>query len=217
MSLDSISQLSWLGLFALGSAALAASIIVWYLVRKPELVRATKIALLFGIGVFPISAAFTGNLAGYQKTMEREFCGSCHSMEPYVVDSNDLNSNTLPSIHGRNELFGKQNCYTCHSDYGMFGTVSTKLSGMRHVWEYYTEYRSVPIEEFLVRVKLYEPYPNSNCTYCHSTVTPGWNGVPEHVSGDQLITNGELSCMSAGCHGPAHPFSKQAKQDATHE
>ena len=214
MTLGSISQLSWLALFSLGSALLAVAILVWFLVRKPALVRGTKIALLFGFGVFPISAAFTGNLAGYQKTMDRSFCGSCHTMEPYVADSNSAESTTLAAIHGRNELFGDQNCYTCHADYGMFGTVSTKLNGMRHVWEYYTEYKSVPIDEFLVRVKLYRPYPNRNCTHCHSTETPNWQRVDEHVSAGELIAAGDLSCASAGCHGPAHPFSKQAKLEA---
>ena len=214
MGFENISQGSWLGISALGFALLSAVILVWFLVRKPELVRATKILMLFGIGVFPISAAFTGNLTGYQRTMDREFCGSCHTMEPYVADSNDLASMTLPAVHGRNALFGAQNCYTCHSDYGMFGTVSTKLSGMRHVGEYYTEYRSVPIDEFLVGVKLYAPYPNSNCMHCHSTKTPQWQGVQEHASGAEFITGGELSCASAGCHGPAHPFSKFAKEQA---
>lgn len=214
MSLEAISQLSWLALFALGSAACAAGILVWFLIRKPGLGRGTKIAMLFGIGIFPISAAFTGNLAGYQRTMERSFCGSCHSMGPYVADSNDPESNTLPAIHSRNQLFGEQNCYTCHEDYGMFGTVVTKLSGMRHVWEYYTEYRSVPMDEFLLRVKLYAPYPNSNCTHCHSMTPPMWRSIPEHASALELIQSGELSCASAGCHGPAHPFSKAAKEAA---
>ena len=41
-------------------------------------------------------------------------------------------------------MFGSENCYVCHANYGMFGTIVTKAGGMRHVWLYLTEYRNSP-------------------------------------------------------------------------
>lgn len=211
---SSLLQLPWLSLTALGFAIAAAAILIWFLLRRPPLSRTTKVILLFGIGVFPIGSALTGNLAGYQRTMKVDFCGSCHTMGPYVEDVRNPDSTTLASMHSRNPMFGGEACYTCHANYGMFGTISTKASGMKHVWHYYTHYRSVPIEQSLPQIELYEPYPNGNCMQCHSTTLTGWNETPEHASSAELVRSGELGCASEGCHGPAHPFSKVGRKEA---
>ena len=118
-----------------------------YLVFRPPLVRATKIWLLLGLGVFPIGAAFAGNVQGFEATKEREFCGSCHVMALHRADSDDPTSGSLASRHARNAMFGSENCYVCHANYGMFGTIVTKAGGMRHVWLYLTEYRNTTVEE----------------------------------------------------------------------
>jgi hypothetical protein len=96
----------------------------------------------------------------------------------------------------------------CHADYGMFGTVLTKLGGMRHVWLYVTEYRNVPLEEAKKTIHLVKPYRNSNCMQCHSTELPIWQRVPDHKSSMQEVRQQKVSCASAGCHGYAHPFTK---------
>src|SRR5215475_12025097 len=112
-----------LALIALTCAAASAVILVVYLVRQPPLVGATKVWLLLGLGVFPLGVAAAGNIQGFEATKERRFCGSCHVMVPHATDSNDLQSDSLASRHARNHLFGDSNCYSCHADYGMFGTV----------------------------------------------------------------------------------------------
>lgn len=197
---------------AVVSAALAALLIVWFLVTRPALTRATKIVLLFGIGVLPIGTALTGNYAGYEATKQRRFCGSCHVMTPYADDSGDLASTSLAARHGRNKMFGNENCYVCHANYGMFGTVKTKLGGLRHVYEYVFNYRNVSLEEARATIHILEPFQNSTCMQCHSTLNPGWDAVPEHVSTLDRVRDGTLSCASEGCHGPAHPFSKDPVQ-----
>src|SRR5262245_12454171 len=121
---------------ALGLAALAATIIVWFLARRPPLVRTTKIALLFGIGILPIGSATLGNYNGFEESKSRDFCGGCHVMVPYTRDLTNPDGTSLASMHGRNELFGGEACYACHRNYGMFGTVTTKMAGMRHVYLY---------------------------------------------------------------------------------
>lgn len=199
--------LSWM---AVGAAAAAAVILIWFLWKQPPFDGTTKLLLFFGLGVLPIGAAMSGNLLGFQHTQQRHFCGSCHIMEPFVDDSNDPASTTLPAIHARNETFGKSNCYECHSDYGMFGTVATKWGGLHHVWAYYTEFVNVPVATALPELATYRPFPNANCVRCHSTQTPRWLGVGEHRSLLGDIGRGRASCMAAGCHGPAHPFAGPA-------
>lgn len=197
-----------LGQLACISAFLAAAILVGYIVRRPPLTAATKLWLFLGLAVFPIAAAAAGNVEGYERTKARTFCGSCHVMTPYTSDSSDMTSHSLASRHGRNNLFGAENCYVCHADYGMYGTVVTKLGGMRHVYEYYTDYRTASLEEARERIHLYKPYPNSNCMQCHSTTLDVWSRVPDHKASLEDVRSGRISCASGGCHGYAHPFSK---------
>jgi hypothetical protein len=194
-----------LALFALACAGIASVILVWYLVRRPALHHATKLWLLLGLGLFPLGTAAAGNVAGFEVTKQRVFCGSCHVMVPHASDSNDPTSLSLSSRHARNPLFGDTNCYECHADYGMFGTVVTKAGGMRHVWLYYTQYRTTPIAEAKQTIHLRAPYPNGNCMECHSTKTELWGRVPDHASALAAVRDGRGSCASPGCHGYAHP------------
>lgn len=194
---------------ALGCAALSAVLVLWYLVRRPALTRGVKLALLLGIGVFPIATAMTGNYAGFEATKARTFCGSCHVMAPYAEDSADPRSPALAARHARNDLFGEDNCYACHADYGMFGTVKTKLGGMRHVYLYLTEFRTTSLEDARATIHILKPFQNATCMHCHSTENPLWKDGKDHASVLDRVRSGEVSCASAGCHGPAHPFSKQ--------
>ncbi|HEU0029193.1 MAG TPA: NapC/NirT family cytochrome c [Kofleriaceae bacterium] len=193
---------------SLAFAALAAVLVLWYLVFRPELNRATKLVLLFGIGVFPIGAAMTGNYVGFEATKGRQFCGSCHVMTPYAEDSVNPASTSLAARHARNLMFGGENCYTCHADYGMFGTVKTKLGGMRHVYEYVFHYRNMSLDEARTAIHIRHPFQNATCMQCHSTRNPGFQAVKDHASIEDRVRAGEVSCASEGCHGPAHPFTK---------
>ena len=203
-----IAHLPWLTLVALTCALMASVILLTYLVRQPSLGRTTKVWLLCGLGIFPIGVAAAGNIQGFEATKERHFCGSCHVMIPHASDSNDVRSVSLASRHARNQLFGDVNCYVCHADYGMFGTVLTKLGGMRHVWLYVTQYRNMPLEQAKRTIRLVKPYPNANCMQCHSTELLLWQRVPDHKSSLSDLRRQKVSCASVGCHGYAHPFTK---------
>ena len=198
-------------LFASGAAA----ILVWFLVTKPPLNTPVKVTLLFGFGILPIGTAASTNIAGFGHTTRREFCGSCHVMEPWAKDSADPLSTSLAARHAHNEYFGSHNCYECHSDYGAFSTVLTKWGGMLHVWAYYTEFHRYTLEEALPRIHLYKPYVNAACIRCHSAKTPGFIAVSDHSGLDQRLRSGQVSCVSGGCHGPAHPFSKAEQTQRT--
>ena len=129
--------------------------------------RAIKSGSLLGLGVFPIGAAFAGNVQGFEATKDRVFCGSCHVMALHRADSDDLASGSLASRHARNGMFGSENCYVCHANYGMFGTIVTKAGGLKHVWLYFTEYRRRPVEEAKKTIHLREP-AKMNETACNA-------------------------------------------------
>lgn len=198
-------------LAAFTSAGLSAAILLWYLARRPPLTRGTKIALLLGIGILPIATAGTGNVAGYHATKTTAFCASsCHVMVPYGEDSWNLASTSLAARHARNAEFGGENCYACHADYGMFGTVVTKIGGMRHVYEYLTHFRTMTLEESRYKIALRRPFANAACIRCHSMQNPLWNKIGDHASSAAELRSGKVSCASEGCHGVAHPFTKRA-------
>jgi nitrate/TMAO reductase-like tetraheme cytochrome c subunit len=201
-------SVSPLALVAIGSAAAASVLMLWFLVRRPPLTRGTKIVLLFGVGVLPLTTAGSGNVAGYEAMKTRRFCGSCHVMTPYALDSANPTSEGLAARHARNDAFGDENCYTCHADYGMFGTVTTKLGGLRHVYEYTFHFHQLSLEEALPRIHIRQPFPNSTCIHCHSTRNPLWLKVGDHASTLDEVRANRTSCASVGCHGAAHPFSR---------
>jgi cytochrome c-type protein NapC len=210
-----------LGYVAVASALCAAVILLGYLIRRPPLDLRTKIRLALGLGLLPTITAAAGTAAGMQTTAERHFCGSCHVMTRHSNDSNRKTSQTLAARHSRNSFFGDRSCYVCHADYGMLGYPMTKLSGLRHVWEYYVGgFRDMPIEEALPKIKLRKPYDNSNCRHCHTGTLAHWSQVPDHVSLEKELSTNRVSCTSGGCHGYAHPFTKpdseRARQDRKH-
>jgi cytochrome c-type protein NapC len=133
-------------------------------------------------------------------------------MSLHQQDSDDQASHSLASRHARNPMFGGENCYVCHADYGMFGTIVTKAGGMRHVWMNLTAYRGTSIEEAKETVHLREPSKmNGNCMQCHSTRDELWLRVPDHASTLEDVRTGRISCASGGCHGLAHPFFRPSE------
>lgn len=200
-----MTPLAWITLIGAG---LGASIAIGYLLKRPVLDTAARIWLFFGLGVVPLATSFTGAAAGLETTKRRSFCASCHVMEPWANDAADPSSTSLAAVHSRNAFTGHESCYVCHADYSMLGTAITKLNGMRHVWHYHTTYRNTELERFIREVKLYAPYPNSNCTQCHSMAAPGWSRQTEHAALRQKLASGTVSCVSEGCHGAPHPVKR---------
>jgi cytochrome c-type protein NapC len=193
---------------ALVAAAISFLILGWYLVRRPPLGRFTKVMLLFGLGVMPLGTALTGNIAGFEYTLNRKFCGSCHVMLPYTEDAADPKSSSLAAIHSRNSAFGQESCYTCHADYQMFGTVTTKLNGLKHLYYYITEYsNSGKYGEKGPRIHMYKQFQNGMCTRCHSTTAPSWTENEAHKDVIEDIRAGTTKCVE--CHGGSavHPRS----------
>jgi cytochrome c-type protein NapC len=183
---------------ALGCAALAAVILLAFLRSRRPVDGTTKVLLLVGIGVLPLGAAVSGNLAGLEQMKERRFCGSCHEMTPYTRDAADPLSMSTAAVHSRNAHFGEQSCFTCHKDYSMYGGIVTKLDGLKHVWVHYA--KGGPTG----KLKTYRPYQNALCQRCHSTTAPAYLKVDPHRETLENIRGGGVSCVGAACHGPVH-------------
>lgn len=199
----------WLSYLALGSAAIAAAILLYYLIKKPPLTIAIKLLLLAGLGVLPALSAGTSTVVGMDRTTKREFCGSCHVMDEHFENATDPNQQSLAARHTRNPFFGGEACYVCHADYGMYGYALTKMGGMRHVYLYYFGgYREMTKDESRKDIHLMKPYDNRNCRQCHTTTAKGWRRVPDHESLEPQLAANKVSCASGGCHGFAHPFTK---------
>jgi len=201
---------------ALACAVLSILIGAWYLVRRPHLNRLTKTMLLFGCGVFPMIVSLTGNIASFEYTLTRSFCGSCHVMGPYLRDAEDPKSNSLAALHSRNHKFGETSCYTCHADYQMFGAITTKQNGMKHLFKYLTEYANTgPDGEGGPTIHLYKPFKSEACMQCHSTSAKRY--LEQHAGEVEQIRSGEIGCID--CHDVVHPLALSrrpgAKKEAT--
>lgn len=163
-----------------------------------------RIVLLVGLVALPLLIS-AGNVSyGVGKSSTTRFCLSCHEMQRHgkslFVDSKQA----LAAVHYQNRLVDREAvCYSCHKDYAMFGDVTAKLNGLRHVWAHYIG--GVPN-----KIELYRPYPNSNCLHCHDDMRRFIEG-PAHRPILDALTTGKTSCLS--CHRIAHDMAKVDSDD----
>lgn len=167
---------------------------------------------LLSLGVLPVGLVFIGNFATLEYATEVQFCGSCHlTMKPYIDDLHNPKSQSLASLHAQNRIMPGTECYSCHANYGIHGTLTAKLTGLRHVYKYNTGTYHFPL-------KMPEPFENTLCLKCH-------NGAKRFMAQDIHLENGQVSeelrtskteCIS--CHGPAHdvPQPKKAGTSPDH-
>ena len=191
---------------ALVASVISIIILLWYLARRPPLGRMTKVLLLFGLGVMPLGVALTGNIAGFEYTLKREFCGSCHVMLPYTQDAADPKSTSLAAVHSRNHSFGEESCYSCHADYQLFGAMTTKVNGLKHLFYYITEYANTgPYGEGGKPIHMYKSFDNGMCTRCHSTTAPRWLALEDHGGMVEDIRKGDAKCVDCHSGEKIHP------------
>jgi hypothetical protein len=164
----------------------------------PALVFARLVALMALI-VLPAGAIFIANYHTFEGVHEVRGCASCHVMLPMVNDMRDPASETLAARHYKNKWIAENQCYTCHSDYGLGGDLEAKMTGFRHLARYTTRTYHEPI---VARVK----FDNNNCLHCHDG-TPKWMAVPPHVESHKELVANQVMCVD--CHGDAHPTAAQ--------
>ena len=152
--------------------------------------------LVFGaLVVTPAAVVVVANYHTFVGVHEVEACNRCHVMRPMVVDMMDPKSDALAARHFKNRWIPKDQCYACHSDYGLSGDLAAKMEGFRHLARYTTRTYTEPIQYHAV-------FNNNNCMNCHANM-PAFEAVPWHHTVKVSLGKNETSCLS--CHGLARP------------
>jgi nitrate/TMAO reductase-like tetraheme cytochrome c subunit len=180
---------------ALGLINLVILVLAWRGLRRGGNVMAVGGMLIVGITLLPLLVTFIGYLHGFHGMETVQSCGSCHVMTPYVRDLTDPKSEGLAAVHYKNRYIQENQCYTCHSDYGMFGTAAAKMAGVRHVYDHVTGAYTLPI-------KIAEPYPNVRCLGCHGESQKFLKSETHAGEVRPQLVSGTVSCLD--CHAPAH-------------
>jgi cytochrome c-type protein NapC len=110
--------------------------------------------------------------------------------------------NYLAGAHFQNHRVpAEEACYTCHTNYAMFGSFKAKLGGLRHLYVHYLKTEPRPED-----IKLHEPYNNRECLHCHLGARSFEQGAVHNADPDTLpaVKTNNLSCVSGGCHDVVH-------------
>ncbi|HKW74523.1 MAG TPA: NapC/NirT family cytochrome c [Terriglobales bacterium] len=188
-------------------AVLAITLAVAALVVfRPGLTAAKggKILAFFGLFVFPGIAAMLGFESHIERSKQTSFCLSCHIMAPYGKSLYVDDASFIPAAHFQNARVPRDEaCYTCHTDYSLYGGVKSKIRGLHHL---YAQYLSTPKQP----IKLYHPYNNRECLHCHLGARSFEQGAV-HTADPQTmidIKSNKLSCTSSGCHENVHNIAQ---------
>lgn len=171
-------------------------------VARPALTvaRGGKVLAFLAFFIFPVFAGLLGVENHIDRSKRTSFCLSCHVMEPYGHSLYVDDSSYIPAAHFQNGRVPRDEaCYTCHTDYTIFGGFKSKLRGLHHI---YAQYISKPQQP----IKLYHPYNNRECLHCHEGSRSFEQGAI-HTADPQTmadIKSNKLSCLSSGCHDTLH-------------
>ena len=164
--------------------------------------RGGKILAFFILFCLPTLCATMGFSSEMERSKSTEFCLSCHIMEPYGKSLHVDDPSYLAAAHFQNHRVpAGEACYTCHTNYTMFGTFKAKLRGLRHVYVYYLTTPPPP-----EKIQLYEPYDNRECLHCHGGARSFEQGAVHNADPDLLpaVKSNKKSCVSIGCHEVVH-------------
>jgi cytochrome c nitrite reductase small subunit len=175
--------------------AIAGLLFIEFYYKRKISRSAYKWLLFLGLFMFPLIAMIGTFTTLMSETTTVASCASCHNMHPFVSDLQNEQSATLAARHFKNRWIPVNQCYHCHTTYGIHGTLESKRDGFRHWLLYVTNSWQEPIT-------FKGSYPNSNCYACHSG-TPKFDAVESHISLSAKLRDDEVSCSS--CHGPVHP------------
>jgi cytochrome c-type protein NapC len=188
-------------------AALAGAIALLVpLIVRPNVTLALggRIFAFLALAVVPILAGFLGLAEHMERSKTTEFCLSCHPMEKYGKSLHVDDIAFLPANHYQFGRVPRETaCFSCHTNYTLFGDYKAKLSGMRHV---YIQYLGKIPEHIQLRGK----YNNRECLHCHEESRSFIEGVTHKSEPGrmQAIKDNQLSCLSSGCHDTTHAVDK---------
>jgi cytochrome c-type protein NapC len=160
-----------------------------------------KVLAFLGLCVLPALCIGTGMSFHMQRSQQTAYCISCHSMESHGESLHLEDTQYIPAQHFQNHLVPPDAaCYTCHTDYTMYGPLKDKIKGLKYL---YLEYVSTPPKTIHIAGK----YSNFQCLHCHQ----GTRNFEEHLNQMPPIgelTSNRMSCLSSGCHDMIHNASE---------
>lgn len=189
----------WMSIAAC-AAALSGVVLIYFGLRRTRKIgldATSKWIFLLGLGLLPLFGMVTGAGAVMETAKEPHRCMTCHVMEPYGNDMTDPKSEGLAAIHYRNRWIRENQCYECHSQYGVFGTLQAKMDGVGHLYHYLTGTYEQPI-------RMHDPFPIAQCLKCHGTSEP-FLKIGKHMDPKVVeeLKSGKISCLE--CHEAPHP------------
>jgi nitrate/TMAO reductase-like tetraheme cytochrome c subunit len=175
-------------------------VVAWRALRPSGLTPTARGWLFVAVGLIPTMVAFLSFVHGLEGSATVDACGFCHTMHPYVNDLRNVKSTTLAATHYKNRYILDRHCFTCHTDYGLTGTITGKIGGIKHVVLFTTGWYTLPL-------KIAHPFPNVRCLKCHAESQKFLNSPTHPKEMMPVLMNGTTSCLV--CHGPAHPTGKK--------
>jgi hypothetical protein len=158
-----------------------------------------KLLAFAGFAAVPAATVAVANYHTFEGVHHVEACARCHVMQPMVTDMHDPYSDNLAARHYRNHWIPEDQCFQCHSDYGLAGNLGAKMTGFRHLARYTTHTYREPIAGRTT-------FNNQNCYKCHEGA-PRFEAVASHHAVGELLGRSAMSCLN--CHGKAHPTRAQ--------
>jgi cytochrome c-type protein NapC len=180
------------------------AVLIGVLVFRPGMTstQAGKILAFFVLFLLPLICLGMGTTYHIDRSKRTEFCLSCHEMQPYGKSLLVDDPAHLAAAHFQNHRIpAEEACYTCHTNYAMFGGFRAKLHGLKHVYVHYL--RTPPAPE---AIRLYDPYNNRECLHCHLGARSFEEGAVHTADPDLLpaLKANKTSCLSSGCHEVVH-------------
>ena len=188
--------------FLILAVMVIAIILAGLVVARPALTvaRGGKVLAFLAFFIFPVFAGLMGMENHVERSKQTSFCLTCHVMGDYGKSLYVDDSSYIPAAHFQNGRVPRdQACYTCHTDYTIFGGFSSKLKGLHHIYAQYVTKPQQPI-------KLYHPYNNRECLHCHEGSRSFEQGALHTAEAQTMadIKSNKLSCLSSGCHDMIH-------------
>jgi cytochrome c-type protein NapC len=183
------------------AALVLGIILIGIIVLRPSLTtsREGKIFAFVALCVLPVFCEFGAASEHIERTKQTTFCLSCHIMESHGQSLYVDNPSYLAAAHFQNHLVPPDEaCYTCHTNYALYGGVLAKFRGLRHI---YVQYFGNPPRPD--QIKLYTPYNNRECLHCHLGAR-SFESNAIHMAIMDSLKSDQMSCLTSGCHDTVH-------------
>lgn len=180
------------------------ALLIAFLVARPGITttRNGKILAFLVLFLLPLVCLGMGTSYHIDRSKQTQFCLSCHEMQPYGKSLLVDDPAHLAAAHYQyHRVPADEACYTCHTNYGMFGGFQAKMHGLRHVYVHYLGKPPAP-----EAIRLYDPFNNRECLHCHLGARSFEEGAVHNADPALMaaIKSNTMSCISSGCHDVVH-------------